>query len=312
MAEANGSGPAPEEQVPNAGAPPPEVGAAEGGRAAGARGSVVGEADAGAVAGAAGRAKPVKEVIDELAHDTTRASLLDAVEEQLKNQEHMTRLVFACQVTDEKRVQSQVEREFQNWLAENSVPESKELSGFSLLLSVSPSSAIVTYLEGNTELIFSALKFFDELSIDKSSDGGRVALVSSLRVIYFTEMHRNRLVPGWLMYVHPTKAGPANQQNQEVNPKSTIFLMYKKLITLACKVKLAAREDETNKQTAARNTVKNSTELFPTIDEALVLTGKLGQEFLFSYKEFESTFIAPFHTVLQSELLWPMPPPLSY
>jgi len=275
-------------------------------------GATEAEAAAQGTVGPGGRGKPVKEVIDELAHDTARASLLDAVEEQLRNQEHMTRLLFVCQVTDDKRIHSQVEREFQSWLAENTVPDTKEISGFSVLLAVSPASAIVTYLEGNTELIFAALKFFDEMSSDKSSDGGRAALVSPLRVLYFTEMHRSRLLPGWVMHSYPTKVGGSGQ-NQEVNTKATVFLMYKKILTLACKVKVAVKdEDEANRLNAARTVLKNSTELYPTIDEALMLVGKVGQEFLFSYKEFDSTFIAPFHTVLQSELLWPMPPALSY
>lgn len=92
---------------------------------------------------------------------------------------------------------------------------------------------------------------------------------------------------------------------------TVVFLMYKKLLVLGAKVH-AHTKDESNKESAAKNVLKNSVDLLPTIDDVLMLVGKVGQEVLFSYPEFEKTFIAPFHTVLQSELLWPMPPALSY
>jgi len=244
--------------------------------------------------------------VDELAHDTQRATLLDAIEAQLRQEEQLTRLVFACQLADDKRVHAQIEREFQKWLAENDAE--KTLTGFSVLLSVAPASGLLHYMEGKTEKLFAALKFFEELSTDRGDN--RPALTSPTRIIYFTEMHRARLMPTWAMIVHVTKLGPQNQQ-QEVIPKSVVFLMYKKLLVLAAKVH-AQTKDEPGKESAAKSVLKNSVDLLPSIDDVLMLVGKVGQEVLFSYTEFEKTFIAPFHTVLQSELLWPMPPPLSY
>ena len=47
-------------------------------------------------------------------------------------------------------------------------------------------------------------------------------------------------------------------------------------------------------------------------EEVVLLLGKQCAENFFSFQEFQRVFMKPFQLVLNSELLWPMPPALSY
>merc|ERR1711924_592083 len=93
------------------------------------------------------------------------------------------------------------------------------------------------------------------------------------------------------------------------NCSEMVFGVYRKLLELCCKVRDSVNGPSAEKLQAAYRKLQD---LMPAPDEILLFVGKVGAEQFFSYPEFEKVFVAPFNLVLHSELLWPMPPSLSY
>merc|ERR1719158_329876 len=83
------------------------------------RNSNAGIAEGGAGAGQQGRRQRTKEahqeVMDELAQETKRTTLLDREEQQLKGRKHVSRLLFVFGVADDRKAQMAVEQEFASW-----------------------------------------------------------------------------------------------------------------------------------------------------------------------------------------------------
>lgn len=262
----------------------------------------------------------VKEVVDELAQEVPRVSLLDRLEEQLKGQTHVSRLLFGFQVVDDKKVHHTVEQEFSSWRSALG-SECEEISGILLFMG----QAAVQLLEGPTELLFKALTHFNELTGEVKPEaigelrvtagnperGNKQPLISGLRVLHLTELHGVRTSRSWCSYSHPGKLQGGQVQLAESTCSDLVFAVYKKLLVLCLKVQeqLGGEKASLDK---LHTTYRRVQDMMPSPDEVATLLGKSGTDFFFSYQEFEKLFIAPFNLVLHSELLWPMPPALSY
>ncbi|CAJ1360284.1 unnamed protein product [Effrenium voratum] len=259
------------------------------------------------------------QTIDELAMETKRTALLDRLESQLKAT-HVSRLLFAFNATEDRKVQRAIDQDFADWRKKQ---ENKEaLTG----LLVYTQSYALHLLEGPTELVFKALGFFQSLSAEvrkapevqagttprPNEKGELPALLSLVRVLHFTELHSVRVVRSWSSMSHPGRATSNQMPMEEANCHELVFSCYKKLLCLCLKVqKLLDTEQEPDAATLQKSYKKASEEL-PSMDEVLAIVGKSSTEFFFTFPEFAKVFIAPFQLVLHSELLWPMPPALSY
>mmetsp|Transcript_660 Transcript_660/g.1875 ORF Transcript_660/g.1875 Transcript_660/m.1875 type:complete len:273 (-) Transcript_660:108-926(-) len=266
-------------------------------------GDASGGDDQGAAEGVKRRPRPgeVQEAIDELAQETKRTTLLDRVETQLKGQSHVARLLFGFSIVDDKKTQNDVESQFAAWRKKQESGD--ELTGL-LLFTV---QGAIHFLEGPAELLFGALGFFATLAdVPPTTMAGSGASIGPVRVLHFTELHGVRASSLWCSFVHPGKATGASQtQVEESNCSELVMQTYKKLLVAALKVKQGGDSD-------VKSGYRRSQDMMPSVDEVVTLLGKSAADFFFTYKEFHKVFVAPFNLVLHSELLWPMPPALSY
>lgn len=241
----------------------------------------------------------------------------------------MSRLVFVLGLSDDKKTQQQVEQEFTSWRSRQE--NGNEASGLILYLG----QAAIVFLEGPTELLFKSLEVFNGMteevqaatstSMPPSSirynaaakseteppRAPRGILVNALRVLYFTELHGVRTSTGFCSFVSTVKQSGGVVQNVEDGCHEQVFMMYKKLLVASLKVKDNAGERETNPDTLQSH-YRRQLDFLPVPDEVMPLLGKSAAEFFFSFTEFQKVFMKPFQLVLNSELLWPMPPALSY
>jgi len=280
-------------------------------------------AAAGAPAVRRGQHAPKETVQDELAQETRRSTLLDAVEHQLKAATTRARLLIACNLSEDKKGIAQIETEFTEWSKKiaQSADDAEEEEGAAKppvlggLFIIQPGQAL-HFLEGPTEKLFEGLKLFQAFGVEVAGGGPnetpRGALISNLRIIYFTEVHGVPTMNGWHCFYHTSAkslGGPALFQDDEACYQA-VFMAYRKLLVTNCKIMEAT--DGQNKTTLVKDTLKKLQDSLPTLDELTALLHKTAAEYFFTYAEFEKAFCAPFHLVLQSELLWPMAPPLSY
>lgn len=282
--------------------------------ASGAEGPSLTEGDAAQKPQRQKPGRDMKEVLDEFAQDNRRKALLDRLEQQLKGTPHVSRLFVGFSITDDRKTQQAIEKEFTAWLA-SKCSDAEPLGGLLLFIG----QAALQLLEGPTELLFQALEFFSRLSAEviardspaPGEPGAKPALLSGLRVLHFTELHGVPVCRSWCGYVHNSKPlGAAQPQLDEATCPELVFTVYNKLLTVALKVQnsLGDKADQSKLEAG----YKKFADQLPTADEAANLLSKNAADFLFTYAEFDKVFIAPFHLVLHSELLWPMPPALSY
>jgi hypothetical protein len=272
-----------------------------------------------------------QEVVDELAQETKRVTLLEREEQQLKGRKHVSRLLFIFGIVDDRKTQTAVEQEFVTW--RDAQEGGDQVTGLLLFLG----QAAVSFLEGPTELLFKALEHFHELTLEVQAapvmplppadmrSGGtmklsestapppapRAALISPVRVLYFTELHGVRTSVGWCSCVSNAKTTQA-QVNFDEGAHEPVFDMYKKMLILSMKVQSGAGSDSNPSADSLRSNYRKNGDFMPTPDEVHGLLGKQGAENFFSFAEFQKVFMKPFQLVLNSELLWPMPPALSY
>lgn len=264
-----------------------------------------------AAPGAARRAAQPTQVIDELAQEEERIRLLDKLEGQLKGKPNYSRLLFCFSVPDDRKIQGQVDSEFQVWLRDN-----PGVSGVLLYIG----QAGTHYLEGTTELLFKALEQFysysQEVSEDEASKAPRAhsprpALISGIRVLYHTELKGVRSSMSWCSYVHASKLqGGQTTTIDDSNCSELVFTVYKKFLLLCLKASESLKEGSSFD--AAQGQYKRLIDMMPTAEDVLILLSKNATDLFFTYHEFEKVFMAPFQCVLHSELLWPIPPALSY
>jgi len=272
-----------------------------------------------------------QEVIDELAQETKRVTLLDREEQQLKGRKHVSRLVFVFGIVDDRKVQTAVEQEFIAWRKKQE--GGNEVTG--LLLFVG--QAAVSFVEGPTELLFKAMELFNGLSQDvqpatvtplppedmrtntpavktqteEPPAAPRPALISAVRVLYFTELHGVRVSQGWCSFVSSAKASTGGQGNNfDEGTSELVFALYKKLLVTCMKVQDSAG-DATNPD-VLQSHYRRQSDFMPSPDEVVLLLSKQASQDFFDFAEFQKVFMKPFQLVLNSELLWPMPPALSY
>jgi len=269
------------------------------------------------------------EVIDELAQETKRVTLLDREEQQLKGRKHVSRVLFVFGIVDDRKMQAAVEQEFTSWRGRQE--GGRDVTGLLLFLG----QAAVSFLEGPTELLFKAVELFHSLSqevqpaivmplppadmrtktqaaetTEAPAAPPRAALISAVRVLYFTELHGIRASVGWCSFVSPAKAQAGGAQNTEEDSHELVFALYKKLLVTSLKVSdLAGNETHPDN---LQSYYRKQSDLLPLPDEVVLLLGKQGAENFFNFAEFQKVFRKPFQLVLNSELLWPMPPALSY
>lgn len=290
--------------------------------------------EGGAAGAGQGRRQRTKEahqeVQDELAQETKRVTLLDREEAQLKGVKHVSRLLFAFGVADDRKVQMQVEQEFAAW--RDKQEGGSEVTGLLLFLG----QAALSFLEGPSELLCKGVELFHGLSLDvqaaqevplppsdmrtSSAPGAksgtepapqpRPALISALRVLYFTELHGVRTSTGWCSFVSAAKPSGGAAQNMEEGVAEEVFMTYRKMLTLCLKVRDSAGS-ETNSD-ALQNHYRRQADFMPTPDAVNLLLSKNCAGDFFDFAEFQKVFMKPFQLVLNSELLWPMPPALSY
>merc|ERR1719440_410546 len=138
----------------------------------------------------------------------------------------------------------------------------------------------------------------------------RHAVIGAVRILYFTELHGVRTSTGWCAYSSPAKLQGGQQASLEDGPHEHVFTLYTKLLTLCSKVQNVANDEVDPDRLQGH--YKRFNNWLPTPEEANLLMGKQGNDHFFSFTEFQDVFVKPFRLVLNSELLWPMPPALSY
>lgn len=273
-----------------------------------------------------------QEGLDELAQETKRVTLLDREEQQLKGRKHVSRVLFVFGIGDERKTQLSVEQEF---VAFRDKQEGRsEITG--LLLFVG--QAAVSFLEGPTELLFKAVELFHGLSLEVQATPAmpappadmaiktptrteseapvqtpRPALISALRILYFTELHGVRTSVGWCSFISTAKQS-STQGSLEDGCQEQVFMLYRKFLVLCMKVRSSTGNAAPDALTpdALQGHYRRQADFLPVPDEVLLLLGKQGAEFFFTFAEFQKVFMKPFQLVLNSELLWPMAPALSY
>lgn len=275
-----------------------------------------------------------QETIDELALETARTTLLDRVEAQLRGTRHYSRLFFAFATEDHRKLHGSIEEEFSAWRMNLDDPD--ELTGVMIYIG----TYVLHFLEGDTETLFKALEFFHMLSSEApgnsqpdavqqakrnslpsnaprpagsqepSTHQPRVALIANLRILHFTELHGVRTSSSWCFYVHNSKPTGSAFPVEEANCPELVFTAYNKMLRLCLRVARIVRSS--GAQADLPGAYKGCAEIMPTADDASQLMSKAAAEFLFSYAEFDNTFVAPVHLTLHSELLWPVPPALVY
>lgn len=259
------------------------------------------------------RNQEVQEVVDELTIETKRIALLDKVEDQLKDKVHVARLLFAFAVSDDRKIQATVDQEFQEFLKTR-----EDVTGLLLYIG----QAGIQLLEGPAERLFQALELFHKLSVEVPTDPAakdaaaagapRHAIISSIRVLHFTELHGNRVSASWTSYVHNSKLqGGGAQALEEGNAAELVMIVYQKFQLLCLRAQDAVADEEAGFE-RMHAIYGRMVDGMPSADDVLILLSKAGAELFFSYAEFQKVFMEPFHCVLHSELLWPIPPALSY
>eukprot|EP00930_Biecheleria_cincta_P083993 TRINITY_DN73496_c0_g1_i1.p1 TRINITY_DN73496_c0_g1~~TRINITY_DN73496_c0_g1_i1.p1 ORF type:complete len:299 (+),score=64.70 TRINITY_DN73496_c0_g1_i1:80-976(+) len=268
--------------------------------------------------------KDVEETIDELAMETKRTTLLDRLESQLKTTNHVSRLLFAFSIADDKKIQKALDQEFTSWKQQQEGHEA--LTGVLVLVSAQTGFHL---LEGPTEIVLKALSFFHSISTEAKSlrelagtvqatprpdeKGELPALLSTVRVLHFTELHGVQVARSWCSLVHPGKSlGGVQTALDDTNSHELVFSAYKKMLCLCLKVQKLLDPDEAVDSRGLKKAYEKAADEMPTVDEVQCIMGKNALECFFTYPEFEKVFILPFQLVLHSELLWPMPPALSY
>lgn len=242
-------------------------------------------------------------------------TLLDGLESQLKGTPHVSRLLFCFGIPDDRKVQAVVDHEFTEWLRQN-----EGITGILLYIG----QAGIQLLEGPTELLFKAIELFYTLTLEPTEEQGpdagkmgkhspRHALpLTGIRVLYFTEMHGVRASCGWCSYNHASKLqGGQASTLEDGNCAELVFVVYQKLLVLCLKASdsLDANNADFDK---VQGQYRKMVDAMPTAEDVLILHSKAGVDLFFSYAEFEKVFVAPFFCTLHSELLWPIPPALSY
>lgn len=265
-----------------------------------------------------GKKEEAPELLDELAQETKRTALIDRVESQLKGRPHVARALVAFTIQEDKKALSEIEQKFKSW-QQKQENQGDDLSG----LLVFVQSAGIQLLEGPAELLFKALEFLYSLcgpengkdAEDKldaaSSVSGASPLITCFRILHFTELHGVRTSKVFCSVTNPTKPQGGNQASMdENNCADFVYAAYNKIMVLCLKVREQCGESSTARE--LQQGYKRVPELMPTVDEVNTLLTKGGADNFFTYPEFEKVFVAPFNLVLHSELLWPMPPQLSY
>eukprot|EP00933_Yihiella_yeosuensis_P006641 TRINITY_DN111374_c0_g1_i1.p1 TRINITY_DN111374_c0_g1~~TRINITY_DN111374_c0_g1_i1.p1 ORF type:complete len:310 (-),score=74.78 TRINITY_DN111374_c0_g1_i1:169-1098(-) len=279
--------------------------------------------------------KDQTEVVDELALETKRTSLLDRLETQLKGPAGLSRMLIGFSVPDDRKIQKVVDQELTQWLQRLEADEQSKLSGLLMFAS----QAALQFVEGPTELVFKALEFVNSLSSEARASAAAAAaakeplspgapatgtsprdiqkdagLIHAVRVLHFTELHGVRAARNWCSVVHNGKVVGSAQPLEEANCPDLVFSVYKKILTLCVKVQQNFEADglEDADTHGLQKIYRKNADDYPTVDEVLNLNGKAGIDLFFSFPEFEKVFMAPFQLVLHSELLWPMAPALSY
>jgi transposase len=305
--------------------------------AAAAGGQHRGRTEAEAAQGAAGnqrrrqRHQEVQEVIDELAIETKRVTLLEREEQQLKGKTHVSRLLFAFGIGDEKKMQVQVEQEFLQWQSKQEEADGK-VTGVLFFLG----QVAVSFLEGPADQLFKALELFQGLTVEVSQTGTqpsspadgksgveqksrkesmsqanvpRLALIGALRILYFTELHGVRVSAGWCSFTNTGKSTGGVQVTDD-SAHEAVFLLYKKILMVCMKVKDSAGAEADPDR--LQQQYRRFSDGVPAQDEVSQFLAKQIVETFFNFQEFQKVFMKPFQLVLNSELLWPMPPALSY
>lgn len=261
-------------------------------------------------------------VIDDLAQEARRPQLLDRVEQQLRDRPHTSRLLMIFGIADDRKMQGTVTQEFQAWREKEGLNES--ITGVLVFIA----QHAVQLLEGPSDEIFKALEFFQSLALEQTpaesakekavaiaSPSGappRPALVAAIRVLHFTELHGVRTSTSWCSHVGSSKIHGGQQiALEDSNQAELVFSLYKKMLDVCLQVTSSASGNSVDLDRLA-GLYRNAADKMPTADEMAIFTGKNGAEIFFSYAEFHKVFMAPFHLVLHSELLWPMSPALSY
>lgn len=265
--------------------------------------------------------KDPKEVLDEYAQDVRRTALLDRLEQQLKGTQHVSRLLFCFSVADDKKTHHAVEQAFSTWRSALGA-EAETLTGLLVFIG----QVALHLLEGPPEMLFRALEACWNMGEEKPDAAlvGRVGQPSNpepaikqvlastnLRVLHFTELHGVRTSRSWCACIHSSKMqGGAQSVLDDSTCPELVFQVYNKLLTICLKVSEGVHGDKVEASQLA-SMYRSHAERMPTADEAATLLSK-GGDYLFTYPEFAKVFIDPFDLVLHSELLWPLPPALSY
>eukprot|EP00919_Chromeraceae_sp_WS-2016_P000620 GHVR01001560.1.p1 GENE.GHVR01001560.1~~GHVR01001560.1.p1 ORF type:complete len:187 (-),score=43.05 GHVR01001560.1:378-938(-) len=167
-------------------------------------------------------------------------------------------------------------------------------------------SFAVHYIEGKTQNVINALQFFSNLQKYTDRKGG--APISGARILYFTEMHGRRALPYWTNFVNPTYKGLSlpTADDPSGEPLEKLFVVYTRLLLV-----LGGLRDSQTSSPSHYLKHPGVIEQLPTLDTIVWLNTHAHTQ-LFLLNDFLELVTEPSKLVLNSERLWPVPPPLDY
>lgn len=255
------------------------------------------------------RERPQAQEIDELAQEQPRVSLLDTLDSQLRGVETVSRLMLICNVDDKKS--AELVEKFREWVAKE-----PQVTG---VLAIMGSNCGLHFLEGPTRKIYAAMEHFQSFSAEDLAKHGddNSGYLSNLRILYLGELYKARASMHWCSFSYTASKASAGSLGSEASDADRCFHAYKTLLVSALKVKdQIIKSQGENCNFADFNS--NAPAFFRNWGETLVSLDDLGLllskdcNSLLNYAQFEEIFLLTPKLKLESDLLWPMPPPPVY
>jgi len=252
------------------------------------------------------RERPVQnQEVDELSLEQPRLSLLDILDKQLRSSESVSRLLFLFQVDDKR--QAEIIQAFTSWRK-----NAPEVTG---VLAFIGGNMGLHFLEGPTPKLYAALQFFNTFNEETLEKSG-APILCNLRILYLGELYKNRASIHWCSFAYTASKANAGALGGDTTDPECVFHAYKTILVASMKVKdqVVSRDEDID-----FNTFQDSAPpLYRALGDTLVAQEDLVNlcskdcESLFDYREFEELFILPPQLRLESDNLWPMPPPPVY
>jgi len=228
------------------------------------------------------------------------------LDQQLRGSETVSRLLFLFQA-DERR-HKDISQIFSSW-----VEKEPEVTG---VLCFVGGIVGLHLLEGPTPRLYAGLQFLHSTAQEELEKTGG-PLLTNLRILYVGELYTTRASLHWCSFSYSSTKTSTGALGSEATDTNRVFHAYKTLLVASLKVRdqIESEDEEEIDFTTFGDTApaifRGFGETLVAQDDLVLLCGK-DCDSLFDYDEFEELFILPPQLRLESDKLWPMPPPPVY